>query len=94
MEFSSKAVTAGSSDKNDVKITLEIGKSGRQIEIQSKVKKKFGEAIYEDVITMLEEYHLENVHVLVEDLGALDYVIKARVETAIKRAMMNRGDMY
>jgi len=92
MDFSSKAVVAGSDSKNDLKITLEVGGSGRHVEIQSRVQEKFGEAIREDVITILDEYQIKDVQVLVEDLGALDYAVKARVETAVKRALYGQKE--
>lgn len=87
MEFTEKAVHSGTDKKGDLQVTLEIGGSGRQIEIHSKVEKKFGEAIRQDITAILNLYHLDDVRILVEDRGALDFAVKARVETAVKRAL-------
>ncbi|MDY6290503.1 MAG: citrate lyase acyl carrier protein [Succiniclasticum sp.] len=87
MEFTDKAVTCGTDKKGDLLVTLELSGTGRDIDIHSKVEKKFGEAIQEDVLAMLDAYAIKDVKVRIEDLGALDFAIKARVETAIRRAL-------
>ncbi|MBQ7419070.1 MAG: citrate lyase acyl carrier protein [Acidaminococcaceae bacterium] len=87
MEFTDKAVTCGTDKKGDLLVTLELAGTGRDIDIRSKVEKKFGEAIQEDVLAMLDAYAIKDVKVRIEDLGALDFAIKARVETAIRRAL-------
>ncbi len=87
MEFTDKAVTCGTDKKGDLLVTLELSGTGRDIDIRSKVEKKFGEAIQEDVLAMLDAYAIKDVKVRIEDLGALDFAIKARVETAIRRAL-------
>lgn len=87
MEFTDKAVMCGTDKKGDLLVTLELSGTGRDIDIRSKVEKKFGEAIQEDVLAMLDAYAIKDVKVRIEDLGALDFAIKARVETAIRRAL-------
>lgn len=91
MEFTEKAVKCGTDKKGDLQVTLELASSKREIEIHSKVEKKFGEAIRADVEEMLDLYKITAVKVLVEDLGALDFAVKARMETAIKRALSKEG---
>ena len=87
MEFSEKAVKAGSDSKGDVLITLELTEAGgRELEIHSKVEKLYGESIKASVVDMLDKYKVENVKVLVNDLGTFDFAIRARMETALKRA--------
>jgi citrate lyase subunit gamma (acyl carrier protein) len=39
----------------------------------------------------LDELNIKNANVIVEDFGALDFVIKGRTKTAIERAMGNGG---
>ena len=39
----------------------------------------------------LEELDIKNANVIVEDFGALDFVIKGRTKTAIERAIKNGG---
>lgn len=90
MDFTDKAIKAGSDVKGDLLVTLELVGTVREIEIESKVAKKFGAAIQEDVNAMLDKYNLEGAKVLVQDLGALDFAVKARIETAIKRALAQK----
>lgn len=87
MEFTNHMVKAGSIAKNDLLVQLELGGKGRDLEIHSKVEKKFGEAIRKDIMFVLEKYRIQNVKVQINDLGAMDFAVKARMETAVKRAL-------
>ncbi|MCD2435702.1 citrate lyase subunit gamma [Acidaminococcus sp. NSJ-142] len=87
MEFTDKMVTAGSNAKHDLLLRLELGGTTREIEVHSKVEKKFGDAIRADVNQVLDEYQIQGAKVEVEDLGAWDFAILARTETAVKRAL-------
>ena len=87
MEFSSSAVHAGSETKHDVLVSLEITGSHYDIVVKSIVEKKFGQANRESVITILNEYHIKGAKVLINDLGAWDFAIRARTRTAVKRAL-------
>ena len=59
--------------------------------IHGKVEKKFGEAIQEDVEQVLDEFGICGVKIQIDDLGAWDFAIKARVRTAVKRALAQKG---
>lgn len=87
MEFTDKMVKAGTDAKHDLMVQLELVGDTREIEIHSKVEKKFGDAIRDDVNEVLDEYKIAGAKVQVDDLGAWDFAIKARTETAIKRAL-------
>jgi citrate lyase subunit gamma (acyl carrier protein) len=87
MEFTDKAVKCGTDKKGDLLVTLELTGKERNIEIHSKVEKKFGEAIRADVTEILDQYKIAGANVLVNDLGALGFAVRARVETAVKRAL-------
>lgn len=91
MEFSVNAVRAGSDAKHDLMVQLELGGDSREVEIHSKVEKKFGEAIQEDVEQVLDEFGIHGVKIQIDDLGAWDFAIKARVRTAVKRALAQKG---
>lgn len=78
---------AGSLESNDVLIELFANEKGRIIELESVVKKQFNDAILQTVNILLDEYGLENIKVVINDKGALDYTIKARLKTAILRGM-------
>ena len=59
------------------------------ISVESVVKKQFGDKIIASVRDVLDEYSVADANVRVVDRGALDCVIRARVETAILRAKEN-----
>ncbi|WP_035292441.1 citrate lyase acyl carrier protein [Clostridium sp. KNHs214] len=82
-----KVAKAGTLESNDVMITVMPNVNGGiEVEIDSIVMKQFGEAIKETIMNTLKELKVEEVKIKAEDKGALDYTIKARIETAIKRA--------
>lgn len=92
MEFGAKAVCCGSDNKGDLKVTLELCASGHRIlEIHSKVARLYGEAIRETVLQVLDSFGVENAKVQIDDLGALNFAIRARMETAVKRALAAGG---
>ena len=80
---------AGLQDKGDVVIRLKpaTGRRGIHLDIESKVMSMFGEQIRASVLETVESSGLTDVHVSVRDRGALDYAIRARVQTAIERAI-------
>jgi citrate lyase subunit gamma (acyl carrier protein) len=79
---------AGLQDKGDVVVRLEpaADRSGISLDIESKVMSMFGEQIRASVLETIEKNGLTDVYVSVRDQGALDYAIRARVQTAIERA--------
>ena len=65
---------------------VEIEPSERlDIQLESVVKQQFGDAILAVVGEVLKENAVEKASVRVVDRGALECVIRARVETAIVR---------
>ncbi|ANI31577.1 citrate lyase subunit gamma [Yersinia entomophaga] len=54
--------------------------------INSSVEKQFGEAIRASVLALLDQLGLTQVQVIIDDKGALDCVLRARLETALLRA--------
>lgn len=79
---------AGLEDKGDVLVSIEPGPegSGIELDVKSKVMSLFGDQIRRSVLEEIERYELADVLVSVNDMGALDYAIRARVQTAIERA--------
>ena len=75
---------AGSKESNDCLVTIETSEK-KIIEINSIVGAFFYDQILETVEKTLKEQGLENVKVVVEDKGALDYTIQSRLITAIER---------
>lgn len=85
MEILKNAV-AGTMESSDAYVEIEPGKGQLSVSIESIVKKQFGDKITASVKDVLDEYSVVDANVRVVDRGALDCVIRARVETAILRA--------
>jgi len=73
-------IEAGMNEKGDVHVTIENGK--REIIVKSKLERLYGDAIRKTVEEMTEGVE---ARIIVEDLGALDWVIRARIEAAIRK---------
>lgn len=83
-----KAAAAGTLESNDILVMVMPNESsGIEIELDSIVMKQFGSLIREVILDKIKELKVENIIIKAQDRGALDYTIKARVETAIKRAL-------
>ena len=80
-----KCATAGTMESSDVYVEIKPGDGGINIELESVVEKQFGEKIKEVVGDVLAETGVKNADIRVVDRGALECVIRARVETAILR---------
>ena len=80
-----RQATAGTLESSDVFVSLEPCASGLEIEIDSVVQKQFGDAILSVVKEVLDEHGIRQARLTVTDRGALDCVIRARVETAVLR---------
>lgn len=80
-----KKAYAGTIESSDVYVELEPKDVGLDIQIESVVLNQFGDAIREVVIEMLEQFGVKDAKVKIVDQGALDCVIRARVEAAVKR---------
>ncbi|MBX4263038.1 citrate lyase acyl carrier protein [Clostridium estertheticum] len=82
-----KPSKAGTMESNDIYIMLMPNpKGGIEIKLQSIVMKQFGDEIKRVILETLNEIGVEDVMVTALDKGALNYTIKARIETATKRA--------
>ncbi|MBP3410616.1 MAG: citrate lyase acyl carrier protein [Clostridia bacterium] len=81
-----KRAVAGTMESSDAYVELEPGVNGIEIDIDSVVINQFGDQLREVVQDVLREQGVENAKVKLIDRGALDCVIRARVETAVVRA--------
>ncbi|WP_372713820.1 citrate lyase acyl carrier protein [Ilyobacter sp.] len=81
----------GNEKASDAVVTVNLEAQGKTVEIKSKLKGMFGSLMEKAVMEALDELKVENAHVKVEDFGALDFIIKARTKTAIKRAINAGG---
>lgn len=83
-----KVSKAGTLESNDIYIVLMPNEEqGIKIQLESIVIKQFGDEIIRAIQETLKENNIDRVLVIAQDKGALDYTIRARVETAIKRAI-------
>lgn len=80
-----KAATVGRLERGDLRVTISPGK-GRNIEIKSSIGRMYGDQIRNDCIAELLRLGVHDADVLVEDDGALSYVIAARIEAAVVKA--------
>lgn len=82
-----KVGIAGTLESSDITITIEPREQmGIEIMLQSSLEKQFGKQIRKVIMDTLKENGVENASVRAIDKGAVDYVIKARTQTALYRA--------
>ncbi len=86
-----KTTTAGNRG-NDVRSDCYVeftlnNDGGRNIEIKSKVASLYGNAIKVLADNILDTFKLDHASLLIEDAGALEFVLAARIEAAIKKAI-------
>ena len=84
-----RSASAGTMESSDAYVEIEPGTDGLKIRLESVVGGQFGDAIESTVQDVLKDLGVENARVRVVDRGALDCVIRARVETAVVRG---KGD--
>lgn len=77
---------AGTLESNDIYIMVMPNEgNGVELHLDSIVMQQFGEEIERVILETVKEVGVEDVIIRAQDKGALNYTIKARVETAIKR---------
>ena len=83
------SASAGTMESSDAYVEIEPGTEGVKLQLESVVIGQFGDAIEKAVRNVLQELDVKNANVRVVDRGALECVIRARVETAVLRG---KGD--
>ena len=80
---------AGTLESSDALVLVEPAEpgTGMQIELDSKVLTQYGERIKQQILNILGQLYISDVHLIIKDKGALDATIQARVETAIRRSL-------
>lgn len=82
-----KNVTAGSLESNDVLVTVSsAGGRENELSVESIVFKQYGARIRSVVEEVLSSSGLSGASVRIQDRGALECTLRARLETAIERA--------
>jgi citrate lyase subunit gamma (acyl carrier protein) len=83
-----KTAVAGSLESNDILVSAFPSEDGAvKLELQSIVYKQFSEQILESAQEVLDKLGVTGGRFQLVDKGALDYTIKARMETAVVRAL-------
>lgn len=83
-----KPAKAGTMESNDIYIMIKPNEdNGLEIQVESVVMSQFGDQIRNVIIDTLDVLGIENIYLVAKDRGALDYTIRSRVETAVKRGM-------
>lgn len=83
-----KIAKAGTLESNDILIMVMPNENGGvELELESIVMKQFGKQIKKTILDKVQELGVDNITIKAQDKGALDYTIKARMQTAIERAM-------
>ena len=82
-----KPAMAGTTESSDVMVMLRPNPAGGiVIDLKSDVIVSFGDAIEATVRDVLKEFDVNDAQVSIVDKGALDFVIRARMQCAICRA--------
>ena len=80
-----KAASAGTMESSDAFVEIAPNENGISVDIESVVKGQFGDEITCVVQEVLSQCGVKNARVSVTDRGALECVLRARVETAVMR---------
>ena len=81
---------AGSTSKSDCRVSYLPGEERLEVGLKSSVASLFGRAISATTRRVASEFGAGRGRIEVEDEGALDYVIAARVEAALRLAGFSR----
>lgn len=80
-----KAAVAGTLESSDAQVRIAPANT-LEIELNSSVGKQFGDDILATIHDVLKQSEVSNAQVIVEDKGALDCVLRARLKAALLRA--------
>ncbi|OON41118.1 citrate lyase acyl carrier protein [Izhakiella australiensis] len=84
-----KEALAGTIESSDLMVKVAPAEGELDIVIRSEVYKQFGEQIRSVVNETLQKMQVTQGHIVIEDKGALDCVIRARLQSAVLRAVEN-----
>lgn len=81
-----KEALAGTLESSDLLVKVTPHPEERvEVVIQSEVMHQFGEQIHQVVLSTLQKLGLASGQIVIEDKGALDCAIRARVQAAVLR---------
>ena len=79
-----KSASAGTMESSDVYVEIEPAQQ-LDIQLESVVQAQFGDAILAVANEVLQENGVESASIRITDRGALECVLRARLETALHR---------
>ena len=85
MKIGVKAM-AGTLESNDVLVRVSPQSGGIEVKVESIVLRQFGEALKQAARQTAEALGASGVLIELDDKGAVDWTVRARVETALIRA--------
>jgi citrate lyase subunit beta/citryl-CoA lyase len=92
-DISATSGNSGPKIRSDCKMTLVLkNEGGLNVDLESRVKTLYGSSIIRQCEDILEFYGIKNAQLIVDDSGALPFVISARLESAIKKLVKTNLD--
>ena len=92
MEITRPAV-AGTLESSDCQVMIEEGDGKVEFSLESSVINQYGNQIRKVALETLKNLGVDNAKVTMVDKGALDCTIKARIEAAVYRCVLQREDL-
>ena len=92
MEITRPAV-AGTLESSDCQVMIEEGDGKVEFSLESSVINQYGNQIRKVALETLENRGVNNAKVKIVDKGALDCTIKARIEAAVYRSVLQTEDL-
>ncbi|WP_448820282.1 citrate lyase acyl carrier protein [Cetobacterium sp.] len=89
MEIKVKAV-AGTLESSDMYVIIEPNATGIELEIESVVMGQYGDDVRRVILESLKELGVTSAKILVTDKGAIEPVIKSRIQTVVTRAAQQK----
>lgn len=79
--------SAGTVDKCDCLVTVSKGEGGLSLHLESKVFYEYGEHIHSLLTDCLRKTDVQNARIEVQDMGAFDHILLARLQAALYRSL-------
>ncbi len=92
MEITRPAV-AGTLESSDCQVMIEEGDGKVEFSLESSVINQYGNQIRKVALETLKNLGVDNAKVTMVDKGALDCTIKARIEAAVYRSVLQTEDL-
>ncbi len=88
-----KAAMVGTLESSDIQISISPNPGrGLDIQLQSVVKAQFGDSIIATITEVLKSFGIEDAIVDAVDRGALEWIIRARMQSACCKATETQFD--